>query len=913
MTATRKLAALIVEDSQDDAVLDVSALEDAGQRVRWRRVEDADQMAQALAEEHWDVVLCDHVLPRFDSFAALRVLAASGCETPLIVVSDAIGEETATAAILKGAADYVSKDHLRRLAAVVHAQLRNAELSAAQRRAEQQSRSAFDDAPFGSAVIALGPDAGRLLRVNGALCKATGYTRARLLDSRVQELMHHDDKRRVEGALKALREGRKHTYRAEARLLNAAGKELWFLFSVSDVREPGGRDAVAQFIDIEARKRVEEALQVAHQQAVEASRLKSEFVANMSHEIRTPLNGVIGLGELLADTKLNAEQRAYVSGIRDSGEALMAVISDILDFSKIEAGRLTLDPEDFEPHEVVADACAMLAITAKKKGLKLIASIDAGVPDVARADSGRIRQVLINVINNAVKFTDAGEVVIHLSVEDGNSHQLRFDVTDTGPGIQPGAHPFEPFWQADSSLTRHHGGTGLGLAIAEQMLELMGGAIDFKNMRGGGSRVWFTVPFEDASGAVAAVVDLAGLRALVADDSANHRSIVERQLGSLGVRVTPVDSGEAALAELQAAVDGGDPYQIAVLYLVMPGMDGLAVTAAIRDSPALNATRVLMLTPTLVSAGAVEEAGADSSLSELAGRSRLGLEVARVLGVPGATPRARANAPAGRRLRGQGRVLLAEDDAVNQLFAVRLLERDGFQVEVAGDGSAGVALATSGGYDVILMDCQMPELDGYHATQEIRRREGSKRHTPIIALTAHATKRDRERCLAAGMDDYVAKPFTTVTLEDALRRALDRPPRARDRTCPRRPGTRSGQRRIAPVLDRNRLAQVSQTDVAGGVQLADLFIRGARQRIVDLAAAEAAGDARTVQELAHALKGSSATIGATRMKRACDRLGKAAASGRVADVSAWQTDLEAALALTEAALQKSNETRSRDQ
>jgi CheY-like chemotaxis protein/HPt (histidine-containing phosphotransfer) domain-containing protein len=530
----------------------------------------------------------------------------------------------------------------------------------------------------------------------------------------------------------------------------------------------------------------------------------------------------------------------------------------------------------------------MLAITAKKKGLKLIASIDAGVPDVARADSGRIRQVLINVINNAVKFTDAGEVVIHLSVEDGNSHQLRFDVTDTGPGIQPGAHPFEPFWQADSSLTRHHGGTGLGLAIAEQMLELMGGAIDFKNMRGGGSRVWFTVPFEDASGAVAAVVDLAGLRALVADDSANHRSIVERQLGSLGVRVTPVDSGEAALAELQAAVDGGDPYQIAVLYLVMPGMDGLAVTAAIRDSPALNATRVLMLTPTLVSAGAVEEAGADSSLSELAGRSRLGLEVARVLGVPGATPRARANAPAGRRLRGQGRVLLAEDDAVNQLFAVRLLERDGFQVEVAGDGSAGVALATS-------------------------RREGSKRHTPIIALTAHATKRDRERCLAAGMDDYVAKPFTTVTLEDALRRALDRPPRARDRTCPRRPGTRSGQRRIAPVLDRNRLAQVSQTDVAGGVQLADLFIRGARQRIVDLAAAEAAGDARTVQELAHALKGSSATIGATRMKRACDRLGKAAASGRVADVSAWQTDLEAALALTEAALQKSNETRSRDQ
>ena len=688
-------------------------------------------------------------------------------------------------------------------------------------------------------------------------------------------------------------DGSEYTYRAEIRLLNAGGRETWCLLSLSYVRAPGGATAIAHFVDIDARKRVEDALQLAHAQALEASRLKSEFVVNMSHELRTPLNGVVGLAGLLEDTALTAAQRAYVAGIRTSGQALMGVIGGILDFSKIEAGTLTIEHADFEPADVVAEVCALLAPTVREKQLDLVASVAPDVPDLARADPGRIRQILTNLVGNAVKFTDKGSIIVRASMEDGGSRQLRFDVIDAGPGIEPGARPFEAFWQADSSMTRHHGGTGLGLAIAQRMVELMDGDIRYEGVSGGGSHFWFTAPIQQPSAAFECPVDLIGVRALVVHDDESRGSILKRQLRSMGVVVTAVTDAEAAVRELESTVGEDEPYAIAVVDTVSRDPRGSAAAAAIQATPSLGSTRILLVGGT-GSSGCVDDAfEVAEHLAAPFGRSRLALEVARIVAEPDkSTPTDRSS--------GRGRLLLAEDDAINQLFAVDLLRREGWEVEVAEDGAQAVALAVEGGYDAILMDCQMPKLDGYCATEEIRRQEGSELHTPIIAITAHATSRDRQRCLVAGMDGYVAKPFTTEQLENALRRGLatSRLPGARRRAV-------EGRARLAPhqglptVLDRGKLAH---TDAAVAAKLVDLFIRTAHDRITELAAAEAVGDDERARSVAHALKGASATIGAQRMDQACDRLGKAIASGRAVDVQARQSELEAAFALTEAAL-----------
>jgi two-component system, sensor histidine kinase and response regulator len=893
MSAADPLEVLLVEDSNDDALLSVLALERAGHRVHWHRVEDAAEMEQALAAQSWDVVLADHVLPAFDSFAALGVLSASGARTPLIVVSGAIGEATAVAAMRQGASDCVRKGDAR-LAAVVRTQIGLAEQRAARERIEEQFRSAFDDAPLASAVVAVSENPGQLLSANAEFVRVCGKTNLRLERLRVTDFVRGEQRRDLEEALAAMSDSRIRVHRAEVTLLEAGGDERWFTLSVSAFGVRDGLHAIVQLVDIHASKILAEELQLAHDSALEVARVKSEFVANMSHEIRTPLNGVIGLGDLLADSDLTADQRAYVNGIRSAGQALIAIVTEILDFSKLESGSVTLTPVDFEPAETVAEVIALMSAPAGAKQLRLTASVQADVPDVARADTGCIRRVLLNLVSNAVKFTDAGEVGIRLGVVDGDTQRLRFDVIDTGSGLDPDAQPFQPFWQADASLTRRHGGTGIGLTIARQMVDLAGGTIGFESVRGHGSCFWFTVSCELAHGSVGTPIDLTAVRALIVDDDANHREVTERQLSSLGAGLSCVDSAAEALLELRASAGTPHAYQIAVVRFAGHDTRSRDLEKTIRGDPQLVDVGVLLLGRAALSPGAAHDTTAEGVVSDLIGRSRLGEHVARVLGyaAPGA-PKLATLAAAGETA-GVQRVLVVDDDATNQLFASHLLRRHGWDVTVAHDGREGAALAADGTFDVILMDCQMPALDGYASTEEIRRHEDGRIRTPIIALTAHVSAKDRERCLASGMDDYLAKPFTAGELDAALGRVITR--RQRSRVGAVRRARREG------VLDRSRLAAISRSDPAAAEQLRNVFLRGARERIAALGSPEVQADGATVRALAHALKGSSATIGATRLAQACDRLTKVVAGGRLVDVPKRYAELEAAFALTETAL-----------
>jgi PAS domain S-box-containing protein len=647
--------------------------------------------------------------------------------------------------------------------------------SASRKHAEEELGRLFDLAPDLVCVVDFD---GRLRRLNPAWEAVLGHTGDGALSTSLMDFVHPDDRQATDLQVRHLVDGGSRGS-FENRMRCRDGSYRWVHWNAAPL--PGQRLFFATGRDITEQKRMTGELQQAKAAAEAASRAKSQFLANMSHEVRTPLNGILGMTELALETDLTAEQRDYLGMAKSSAEALLHIINDILDFSKIEAGKLELEEIDFDLHAAVEEAVGLLAEKAGAKGLELICQIDAPSPCWLRGDPGRLRQVLLNLAGNAIKFTERGEVVVWAGLDEQGSAGavVRCEVRDTGAGIpaEVQSRLFASFTQADSSTTRRFGGTGLGLAISKRLVGLMGGEIGLTSEPGRGSTFRFAVRLargEAAPPAPRRSESLRGLRALVVDDNATNRTVLTRNLTSLGLRVAEAPGGAEALALLRSAEE---PFALALLDFQMPEMDGLELARQIKADPALAGVKLILLTSLGVRGQRelARVAGAEGYLVKPVRLSQLYNCLVTVMAAAEPMPPAPAKPAAdweGRLpLVVHGlRVLLAEDNLVNQTLALRLLQKLGCRVDVVGNGREAVAAAARTDYAVVFMDCQMPEMDGYEATAAIRQGETGSRRVPIIALTASAMQGDREACLAAGMDDYLTKPMGLRDMERMLRR-----------------------------------------------------------------------------------------------------------------------------------------------
>jgi PAS domain S-box-containing protein len=733
---------------------------------------------------------------------------------------------------------------------------------------------------------------GRYLMINPAGAKFLGKPAEEIVGRDDTELFSPDTSPMImEGDRRVMASGRTQTYEV---IGTAAGKTRTYLSTKGPYRDPQGNviGLIGISRDITERKLIEEELAAARDAALEAARVKSEFLANMSHEIRTPMNGIVGMTGLLLNTKLTRRQREFAVDIQSSADALLTILNDILDFSKIEAGKLTLEEVDFDLHALVEAVAEFIGRQAQGKGLELAFRIEGDVPARLRGDPGRLRQVLINLLSNAVKFTDSGEIVLRVArAGETRGHEvLHFAVTDTGIGIDESSQRllFRPFTQADGSAARRHGGTGLGLAISKQIVEYMHGEIGVRSAPREGSTFWFTARLGKQPGAADSTptqeAALGGVPLLIVDDNETARKILREQADSWGMPNESAEGGAEALRLLRQRASEGDPFHVAILDMQMPGMNGLALARAIKSDPAVAATRLVLMTPNDFHADPeqLSKTGVVACLAKPVKQSRLLACLTAIISgvVPPTDCEAETHAadagrdlppdgrePADEDRRGGVRILIAEDQLVNQRVLLYHLQELGYGAEAVRSGRQVLEALEGGAYDLILMDCQMPELDGYETTAEIRRREGLSRHTPVVAVTAHAFESDREKCLAAGMDDYISKPVNPQTLKDTLERWLSAAPHAAPNGAP----VACVGARLEEIVAPSVLAQFRAASRGDGPvrELLDMYLRETQPQMDTLREAIARKDARALRQAAHGIKGTSASLGIEKMAALC--------------------------------------------